>query len=60
MSQLRISRPGLPTEVIALGPAYARRQGYGGSALGHFTGTTLQVGPSMADRSATQQRADER
>jgi hypothetical protein len=35
-------------------PAFARVQGFGGSALGHFSQTVLTVGPSFATRRAAQ------
>ncbi len=41
MSALRLSRPGYPTQLVNQGPAFARVQGYNGSAIGTFSGTTL-------------------
>jgi hypothetical protein len=43
-----------------LGPASARRQGFGGSAMGFYSSTILTIGPSKAVRSAAAQRAVER
>jgi hypothetical protein len=41
------------------GPSRARVAGYGGQALGHFTGTVLTGGPSAAARSDASRRAAE-
>ena len=51
MSALRLGRnPDGTREIRILEPQTAKRQGWGGSALGHFSGTTLTVKQQLHNR----------
>lgn len=58
MSQTRVYWNGVP-QWRDDGPAVARRVGFGGSTMGHFSGTQLTVGPTSEARSEGQRKRNQ-